>query len=47
MCGGFEAGRQAALKASGMEQAGKIDRIREDFPFPEQVAEQAEEFKLE
>ena len=25
MCGGFEAGRQAALKASGMEQAGKID----------------------
>ena len=29
------------------KQAGKIDRIREDFPFPEQVAEQAEEFKLE
>ena len=25
MCGGFEAGRQAAMKAAGMEQAGKID----------------------
>ncbi len=25
MCGGFEAGRQAAMKASGMTEAGKID----------------------
>lgn len=25
MCGGYEAGRQAAMKASGMDRAGKVD----------------------
>ena len=36
MCGGFEAGRQAALKASGMSAAGAVDealaaRVRDEI----------------
>ncbi|MFQ8737640.1 MAG: hypothetical protein ACLSAH_17955 [Bilophila wadsworthia] len=39
MCGGFEAGRQAALKASGMSAAGAVDealaaRVRDEIFAP-------------